>query len=54
MIAKLSETQNQLLAAQVQAASLPSLVCFDGQSEGGDADFEQWLEHFEERARLAK
>ena len=29
MIAKFFETQSQLLAAQVQAASLPPLVCFD-------------------------
>ncbi len=54
MIAKFFETQNQLLAAQVQAASLPPLVCFDGHTEGDDTDFLQWLERFEERARLSK
>ena len=54
MMAIFFETQSQLLAAQVQAASLPPLVCFDGQTEGDDTDFLQWLEKFEERARLAK
>ena len=54
MIAKFFETQSQLLAAQVQAASLPPLVCFDGSSENDDSEFLQWLERFEERARLAK
>ena len=54
MIAKFFETQSQLLAAQVQAASLPPLVCFDGSSENDDSEFLQWLERFEERARLEK
>ena len=54
MIARLFETQSQLLAAQVQAASLPPLKCFDGNLEGDDAEFERWMERFEERARLAK
>ena len=43
-----------MLAAQVQAASLPPLICFDGHTEGDDTDFMHWLERFEERARLAK
>lgn len=54
MIAKFFETQGQLLAAQVQAATLPPLVCFDGHSDGDDTEFLRWLERFEERARLAK
>ena len=54
MMAKFFETQNQLLAAQVQAASLPPLACFDGNTDGDDTDFLQWLERFEERARLSK
>ena len=54
MIAKLFEAQHQLLAAQVQAATLPPLVCFDGHSDGDDTEFLRWLERFEERARLAK
>jgi hypothetical protein len=54
MIAKFFETQNRLLVAQVQAASLPPLACFDGHTEGDDTDFLQWLERFEERARLSK
>ena len=43
-----------MLAAQVQAASLPPLACFDGSTDGDDNDFLQWLERFEERARLSK
>lgn len=54
MIAKFFETQSQLLAAQVQAATLPPLVCFDGHSDDDDTEFLRWLERFEERARLAK
>ena len=54
MMAKFFETQNQLLAAQVQAASLPPLVCFDGHTDEDDTDFLQWMERFEERARLSK
>ena len=54
MMAKFFETQSQLLAAQVQAASLPPLVCFDGHSEGDDTEFVLWIERFEERAQLAK
>ena len=54
VIARLFETQSQILAAQVQAASLPPLKCFDGNLEGDDAEFERWMERFEERARLAK
>ena len=51
---KFFETQSQLLATQVQAVSLPPLVCFDGSSENDDPEFLQCLERFEERARLAK
>ena len=54
MMAKFFETPNQLLAAQVQAASLPPLVCFGGNTDGDDTDFLQWLERFKERARLSK
>ena len=54
MIAKFFETQSQLLAAQVQAASLPPLLCFDGHSDGDDTEFLLWIERFEERARLSK
>ena len=45
---KFFETQSQLLAAQVQAVSLPPLVCFDGHTEGDDTDFTHWLERFKE------
>ena len=38
----------------MQAATLPPLVSFDGQCEGDEMEFERWLEHFEERYRLAK
>ena len=51
MIVKLFETQSQLIAAQVQAATLPPLA---GQSDSDELEFELWLERFEERARLAK
>lgn len=34
MIVKLFETQSQLIAAQVQAVTLPPLTSFDGQSDG--------------------
>ena len=30
------------------------LVCFDGHSDEDDTHFLQWLERFEERARLSK
>ena len=53
MIVKLFETQSQI-AAQVQAATLPSLASFDGQIDSDELEFERWLERFEERARLAK
>ena len=52
MIAKFFEAQDQLLAAQVQAASLPPLVCYDGHSDGDDTEFLLWIERFEERDRL--
>ena len=54
MIVKLFESQSQLLAAQVQAASLPPLATFEGQPEVDGVEFEQWLERFEERARLTR
>ena len=54
MIVKLFESQSQLLAAQVQAASLPPLSTFEGQPEVDGVEFDQWLERFEERARLAR
>ena len=44
MIAKLFETQSQILAAQVQAATLPPLTSFEGQHDVDDVDFEQWIE----------
>ena len=53
MTAKFFETQSQLLAAQVQAASLPPLICFDGHSDGDDTEFLLWIEWFEERAQLS-
>lgn len=54
MIKQLFETQSQMFAAQMQAASLPPLCTFDGQSDGDDEEFDLWLERFEERAKLAK
>ena len=54
MIQQLFETQSQMFAAQMQAASLPPLCTFDGQSDGDDEEFDLWLERFEERAKLAK
>ena len=54
IIVKLFESQSQLIAAQVQAATLPPLASFDGQSGDDDTEFERWLEKFEERAKLAK
>ena len=54
MIVKLFESQSQLLAAQVQAVSLPPLTTFEGQPEVDGVEFEQWLERFEERSRLAR
>lgn len=54
MIKQLFETQSQLFAAQMQAASLPPLSTFEGQGDGDDSEFELWLERFEERAKLAK
>ena len=54
MIVKLFETQSQLLAAQMQAATLLPLVSFDGQCDSNEMEFERWLERFKERARLAK
>ena len=54
MIVKQFETQSQLLTVQVQAATLPPLVSFDGQCDSDEMEFERWLERFEERARLAK
>ena len=52
MMAKFFETQNQLLAAQVQAASLPPLTCFDGNTDGDDTDLLQWLERFKESSTI--
>ena len=52
MIAKLFEAQSPLLAAQVQAASPPPLVCFDGHSDGDDTEFLLWIEQFEERSKV--
>ena len=40
MIIKLFETQNQLLAAQVQAASLQPLANINSESEGERMEFE--------------
>ena len=54
MIVKLFEAQSQLIAAQVQAATLPSLVKFDGQCKGDEMEFKRWLECFEEISRLVK
>ena len=54
MIKQLFETQSQMFAAQMQAASLPPLRTFDGQGDGDDDEFDLWLERFEERAKLAK
>ena len=53
MLKRLFETQSQLFAAQMQAASLPPLSMFDGQSEE-DNELDLWLERFEARANLAK
>ena len=54
MIKQLFETQSLMFTAQMQAASLPPLRTFDGQSDGDDEEFDLWLERFEERAKLAK
>jgi hypothetical protein len=54
MIKQLLESQRLMFTAQMQAASLPLLRTFDGQSDGDDEDFDLWLERFEERAKLAK
>ena len=54
MIAKLFETQSQLIAAQMQVVPLPPLTSFEGRGDGDEVEFEQWIERFEERARLAK
>lgn len=54
MIVKLFEIQSQLLAVQVQAATLPPLVSFDGQGDGDDMEFDRWLNRFEERAKWTK
>lgn len=52
MIEQLFGTQNQMLAAQLQVASLPSLCIFDGQSDPDNDEFDLWLECFDERAKL--
>ena len=54
MIKQLFDTQSLMFTAQMQAASLPPLRTFDGQSDGDDKEFDLWLERFEERAKLAK
>ena len=48
LIVKLFEIQSQLIAAQVQAATLPPPVSFDRQCEGNEMEFERRLKRFEE------
>jgi hypothetical protein len=49
--------QTKMLAAQTQAMaaqSFPPMKAFTGEDEQNDEDsFERWMEHFEERARIA-
>lgn len=55
--AELLRAQTEAIAAQTQATAaqhLPPLKTFTGEGKLTDADsFERWLEHFEERAKLA-
>jgi len=52
--ARLLEAQSQIIVAQAQAATLPALPTFDGETDAGDDDFEHWLGNFEERACLLR
>lgn len=47
MIKQLFGTQNQMFAAQLQAASLPLLCNFDGQSDGDNDKFGLKLKCFD-------
>ena len=51
---RLLEAQSQALVAQAQAAALPVLPVFDGETQVGEDDFEHWKENFQERAILMK